>query len=67
MRFELMTTDLEGRCTTRCATEMSKMINFHFKDIIFYIVESKKFKNYSMLFNFIQENILSFYEVFYNK
>ena len=26
MRFELTTTDLEGRGTTSCATEMSKMI-----------------------------------------
>ena len=26
MRFELMTTDLEGQGTTSCATEMSKMI-----------------------------------------
>ena len=26
MRFELTTTDLEGRSTTSCATEMSKKI-----------------------------------------
>ena len=26
MRFELTTTDLEGRSTTSCATDMSKMI-----------------------------------------
>ena len=35
MRFELTTTDLEGRGTTSCATEMSKMIpnqpTFHWR------------------------------------
>ena len=35
MRLELMTTDLEGRGTTSCATEMSKMIpnlpTFHWR------------------------------------
>ena len=35
MRFELTTTDLEGRGTTSCTTEMSKMIpnlpTFHWR------------------------------------
>ena len=35
MRFELTTTDLEGRGTTSCTTEMSKMISnlptFHWR------------------------------------